>query len=299
MIVNRENLLAVSISWHTVFNDRVKQAELPYRDVALVVPSNSRSEMHRWLNSVPRMREWVGDRVIDKLSAEGTEIQNKDYANGVTVERDDIEDDKTGMVAQKVRRCADAWPWLLNELVFSQLENAFTSVRAWDGQWLVDTDHVAATGGTAQSNHLGAVALTDDNLDAALAKLIGLKLDNGEAAVVKPKFLVTGTDATTWTAARKILGKPTLDDGTENLNEGLLQHVWSPRITDDKWFVMADPSDIPAIILQIRRDVAFRAPVTSFDDFIAFVRKDLYFGADGTAGVGPGMWQGLVGSPGA
>lgn len=299
MIVNRENLLAVSISWHTVFNDRLKEADKRYNDVALVVPSTSRAEIHRWLNSVPRMREWIGDRVIDKLSSEGHTIANKDFANGVTVERDDIEDDKTGMVAQRVRQCAKAWPWLLNELVFKVLEGAFATYRAWDGQWLVDTDHVALTGGAQQSNHLGAIDLDDDNFDAALAKLIGLTLDNGESAVVEPKLLVTGTHAATWNMARKILGKSTLADGTENLNEGAVRHVWSPHITGKKWFVMADPSDVPAIILQIRRDVAFRAPVSSFDDFIAFMRKDLYFGADGTAGVGTGMWQGLVGSPGA
>lgn len=300
MIVNRESLLAVSISWQTVFNDRLKQRELPYSDVALVVPSNSRSELHKWLNSVPRMRKWVGDRVIDKLSAEGTEIVNEDYANGVTVERDDIEDDKTGMVAARVRQCADAWPWLLNELVFTTLNNAFTTVRAWDGQWLVDTDHVANTGGTVQSNHLGAVALNEANFNAALARLIGLTLDNGESAVVEPKLLVTGTDPTTWNAARELLQSDMNEGGTgKNLNQGIVRHVWSARITGAKWFVMADPGDIPAIILQIRRQVQFRAPVTSFDDFIAFIRKDLYFGADGTAGVGPGMWQGLVGSPGA
>lgn len=299
MIVNRENLLAVSISWHTTFNDRLREAPQPYRDIALVVPSTNRKELHKWLNSIPRMRKWVGDRVIDKLSAEGTEIPNEDYANGVTVERDDIEDDNTGMVAERVRQCARAAPWLFNELVFTTLQNAFTSVRAWDGQWLVDTDHVANTGGTQQSNHLGAVDLSDDNFDAALAKLIGLKLDNGESAVVEPKFLVTGTDPTTWSTARKILGKATLDDGTENLNEGAVRHIWSSHITGKKWFLLADPADVPAIILQIRRPAVFRAPVSSFDDFIAFVRKDLYFGADCTAGVGPGMWQGLVGSPGA
>lgn len=299
MLVNRETLMAVSISWHTTFFRRLSEAPAPYADVAVVVPSTSKKEMHTWVNSVPRMRKWVGDRVIDKLSAEGTEIVNEDYANGVTVERDDIEDDKTGQVGERVRQCADAWPWLLEELVFTTLNGAFDTVRAWDGQWLVDTDHVAATGGATQSNHLGAVALDDANFSAALARFIGLKLDNGQTASVKPAILLTGIDPTTWQAAQDIVNKSTLADGTENLNKGKVRHIWSGHITGAKWFVLADPRDVPAIILQIRRQAQFRAPVADFNEFIAFMRKDLYFGADGTAGVGPGMWQGLVGSPGA
>ena len=43
------------------------------------------------------MREWIGDREIQNLSASDYTIKNKDYELTVGVDRNDIEDDTLGI----------------------------------------------------------------------------------------------------------------------------------------------------------------------------------------------------------
>ncbi len=298
-LIGRDKLLAASYGWHTIFNNRLAEAPKLYEQISMVVPSDSPIEVYRWLNSVPAMRKWVGDRVIHKLSAEGFQIANEDYANGVEIERDDLRDDKLGMVEQRVRQCADAGPAAINKAVFTLLNAAMTTT-AWDNQYLVDTDHTASSesGATSQSNK-GTAVLSETSFNAALAAFLALQGDNGEALELMPKYLVTGIDATTWQTAREILRSDMNAAGTAtNLNQGIVQHIVSQHITGPKWFLIADPAQAPAVIVQIRQQAVLRTPVTDFDDFYAFLRKTLYYGADMTFGVGPGMWQGIYGSTG-
>jgi phage major head subunit gpT-like protein len=300
-IIGRDKLLAASYGWHTAFNDQLKKVTPKYEKIAMVVPSDNAVEAYRWLNSVPQMEKWVGDRKISKLAAEGMQIANEDWANGVELERDDLRDDKLGMVESRVRQCADAGPAAIDKAVFSRLDGAFTAAGGltFDGQYLVDSDHTASSehGQVSQSN-LGTAALSEASFENALVQMMGLKSDRSELLDVFPKILVTGVTGATWKAARELLQSDMNAAGTgKNLNEGIVEHVWSQYVTGTHWFLI-DPR-IPPIIVQIRQAAEFRAPITDFDDFYAFMRKTLFDGADMTFGTGPGFWQGLFGSTGA
>lgn len=300
MIIGRDKLLAASYGWHTTFNDALAKASPNYEKISMVVPSDNPVEVYRWLNSVPLMRKWIGDRVIDKLSAEGFQILNEDYANGVEVERDDLRDDKLGLVEKRVRQCALAGPQAIDKAVFTLLNNSFagTSGLAYDGQYLIDTDHTASTetGQTSQSNK-GTAALAEASFENALVAMMALTNDRGVALDSMPKILVTGITGTVWKTARQLLQSDMNAAGTgKNLNEGIVQHIWSPYITGNKWFLI-NP-DVPPIIVQIRQQAELRVPVQDFNDLMAFMRKTLYYGADMSFGVGYGMWQGIWGSDG-
>jgi phage major head subunit gpT-like protein len=299
-IIGRDKLLAASYGWHTAFNDQLTKVAPKYEKIAMVVPSDNAVELYRWLNSVPQMEKWLGDRKIAKLAAEGMQITNEDYANGVELDRDDLRDDKLGMVEKRVRQCADAGPAAIDRAVFTRLDNSFTAAGGltWDGQYIVDTDHVASSqhGQTSQSNH-GTAALAEASFENALVAMMGLKSDTSELLDVFPKILVTGVTGTVWKAARNLLQSDMNAAGSgKNLNEGIVEHVWSQYITGNHWFLI-DPR-LPPIIVQIRQQAEFRAPVTDFDDFYAFMRKTLYYGADMTFGTGPAFWQGIYGSDG-
>jgi phage major head subunit gpT-like protein len=299
-IIGRDKLLAASYGWHTSFNDALTKVQPKYEKIAMVVPSDNAVELYRWLNSVPQMEKWLGDRKIAKLAAEGMQITNEDYANGVELDRDDLRDDKLGMVEKRVRQCAEAGPAAIDRAVFTRLNNAFTAAggTTWDGQYIIDTDHVASSGEgqTSQSNH-GTAALAEASFENALVAMMNLKSDQGELLDVFPNVLVTGVTGTVWKAARNLLQSDMNAAGTgKNLNEGIVTHLWSQYITGNKWFLI--DSRLAPIIVQIRQQAEFRAPVTDFDDFYAFMRKTLYYGADMTFGTGPAFWQGIYGSDG-
>jgi len=86
------------------------------------------------------VREWLGDRVIQNLEAEGFKIVNKSWEHTVGVERDDIEDDQYGVYNPVFAEQGRAVAEHPDELVWSLLANGFTQ-SCYDGQNFFDTDH--------------------------------------------------------------------------------------------------------------------------------------------------------------
>jgi phage major head subunit gpT-like protein len=52
------------------FFNRFEAAPAHYRELATRVPSNTHTEIYRWLGSVPRMREWGTGRLARGLRSE-------------------------------------------------------------------------------------------------------------------------------------------------------------------------------------------------------------------------------------
>ena len=89
----------------------------------------------------PRLREWIGDRVIRNLSVHDWRIKNRKFESTIAVPRDALEDDTYGvfgpMISEMGREARDH----PNELVFRLLANGF-STACYDGQYFFDTDHL-------------------------------------------------------------------------------------------------------------------------------------------------------------
>lgn len=298
-LIDRAKLVSAYIGFHTTFNDRLPKAPASYRGLCEEFPSDNPVEQYKWLGSVPTMKEWVGERQIEKLTAEAYQIVNKDWANGIEVERDDLRDDKLGLVQRRIRDMADAGVDAIDTQVMARYNAAFAAdglLRVYDGQFLIDTDHTAGAGATAaQSNSMGTVALSATELENAIVRMIGFKNDKGEPINVFPTVLLCGPSL--WPVARKLLGQTTLASGEENINKSLLRLVMSPRITGNKWFVIDTERGLKPVILQMRQAPIFRDPNIGGDNSMEFFKhKKFFYGADATFGVGLGMWQTVVGS---
>lgn len=229
--------------------------------VAMRVPSSAAAENYGWLGQMPRIREWVGDRVYNALDTFAYRIFNRTYESTFTLKREQIEDDQYGIlnpVSSELGRSVAAFP---DELVYGLLKQGFAT-NCFDGQFFFDVDHPVkdATGKEASVSNMqdgggpawflldtsravkplvyqtrrefsfvaktdprtsdrvferneyvygtdgrcnagfglwqfafGSKApLTRDNLRAARAAMINLKLDYGRPAGVKPNLLVVG-----------------------------------------------------------------------------------------------------------
>jgi len=99
MLINKANLDTLFHSFNAAFTKGFGGAETAYRDIAMVVPSEAESETFGWLGQFPKMREWIGDRVVRNLSAHGFKIVNRKFENTVSVQRTVIEDDRYGVFA--------------------------------------------------------------------------------------------------------------------------------------------------------------------------------------------------------
>ena len=99
MKINSASLNALRVGFKTSFQGGLTQAQSQYGRVATTVPSSAKSEKYGWLGKLPRIREWIGDRLVQNLSEHDYEIKNKPFELTIGVDRDDIEDDNLGIYA--------------------------------------------------------------------------------------------------------------------------------------------------------------------------------------------------------
>jgi len=126
-----------------------------YEQFCTVVPSSTAVEVYPWLKALPRMREWLGDRIVHSLEGSEFSIKNRKFELTEGVPRDSIDDDTYGLwspVFQEFGRSSREHP---NELAVETLE---ANPLCYDGQNLFDTDHPVLDESGAEisvSNDLG------------------------------------------------------------------------------------------------------------------------------------------------
>lgn len=86
------------------------------------VSSSTATNTYAWLGQFPKMQEWVGDRQIKNMQAQGMTIENKLFESTVAVPRTAIEDDQVGLFTPMVKQAAQSAAELPDDLVFSLLK---------------------------------------------------------------------------------------------------------------------------------------------------------------------------------
>lgn len=154
---------AVLTALNTGFKTQYQQgydAMLPqslWPKVAMEVSSQDASETYGWLGDMPEMREWIGDRVLKDMKQTGYQILNKDFEATVSVHRNNIEDDKLGVMAPRFRLLGEQAARYPDVLTFGLLKAGRTTL-CFDGQYYFDTDHPSfdATGAVVAVSNVDA-----------------------------------------------------------------------------------------------------------------------------------------------
>ncbi|ARU65480.1 head protein [Histophilus somni] len=108
--------------------------------VAMAIPSSTQTNTYGWLGHFPKMREWVGERQIQKMQAQGMTIENKLFESTVSVPRTNIEDDQVGMFSTISKQAGQSAAELPDDLVFSLLKKGKTT-QCYDGKMFFGIDH--------------------------------------------------------------------------------------------------------------------------------------------------------------
>lgn len=159
-IITPALITSLRTGFSKAFQDALIQTPTDWEKVATRVPSSNTSNTYGWLNQFPKLREWVGDRVVKDMAAQGYQITNKLYESTVGVKRTDIEDDNVGVYTPLFAEMGRAARAHADELVFGLLA-AGESTLCYDGQNFFDTDHpvypnVDGTGTAATVSNLQA-----------------------------------------------------------------------------------------------------------------------------------------------
>lgn len=299
LIVNKDSLNNVFITLKTTFNNAFTAAPSVWEKIAMLVPSGSGLNDYKWLSTFPRMRKWIGEKLIKSLAAFKYQVVNDDWEATVEVDRNDIEDDNLGIYGPQAQMAGFSAKQLPDEIVMDLVNGGFAN-PCFDGQYFFDTDHVVA--GASVSNK-GTKALSAATLAAAQASygaarivMMKFKDDEGRSLVVSPNILLV--PPALLDTANALMTVDRLEDGKPNPYKGTATVVCDARLTSDTaWFLLDTSKPVKPFIYQVRKAPVFVQQIDPQADDV-FNRKKFKFGAEARAAGGYGFWQTAFGSDG-
>lgn len=299
MIVNKANIATFFVNLKTTFNGALKGAPTQWQKIAMKIPSTGQSNDYGWLSSFPRMRKWIGDKVVKSLAAFKYSVENDDWEATIEVDRNHLEDDMTGIYAIQAKSAGESAAQLPDEIVSELVNDSFTSL-CYDGQYFFDTDHPMGAG---VFSNKGTKALSIDTLAAAQAsfgaartQMGKVKDDDGRALNITPNILLV--PVALQDTANALMMVDRLEDGKANIYKGTAEVVVDPRLTSDTaWFLLDTTKAITPFFYQERKapHLVEQADMNADD---VFTRKKYKYGAEARAAGGYGLWQLAYGSTG-
>ena len=137
-VITAAVLASLKIGFNKAFTDGLAMAPSAWQKVATEIKSNSAVNLYGWMNNIPKMREWVGDRVLNVLKTSGYSLANKKFEDSIGVAREDIEDDNVGMYTPLFTELGRTSNEHIDESVFALLK---ANGDCFDGQNFFDVDH--------------------------------------------------------------------------------------------------------------------------------------------------------------
>jgi len=300
-ISNAEKLRDAAVGFQELFRERFSALIGSSLSEMACMRANSAGseEVYAWLAELPAVKEWVDERQVANMRAEGYTLRNLKWESTISVGADEIEDDKLDIIKPRVSNLAEQAAAHYDRLMTQRLVAGFTDL-CYDGQALISAAHPRADGGAAQSNTLGAVDLTAANFNTAWSRMASFVDDHGQPLGIVPTHLMYGPAKRA--QAMSILVANDVSDGTttvSNINRGVVQGIMNPYITGNSWYLMSLDRSVKPLILQVRQSPEFVAMDDPTRSDEAFMRDRYLYGVKARHNVGYGMWQLIVGSSGA
>lgn len=296
--MNGANFEYARIALHDAFFKGMEEAEnTPLMPLTVEMKSTGESEEYIMLEHLPVMTEWKGDRRLTTVGEGKFRVANKDFANGLIMGKNEVDDNKWVNYLARAKDLGQAAKWRAQESLANLLKASMpgSTETCYDGSPLIHSAHTFFNG-PAQSNHLGAVAFSEANLEAAFTALSKVKTWDGLRTLHRRgTHLVVGPDNAA--LAAKLLAPI---NGTGGQNPFLVSKGCQVIVCDELavggtsgWWFLADLRNEASrpLLFQDREAVQWAA-----DDSELFSKKIYKFGAHTRFGVGLNDWTSIVGA---
>ncbi len=280
MDINRANIEALFQDFQVAYTDgfNTGQERSILDDIAMVVPSTTAATRHAWLNQLPKMREWIGDRLVNNIESNAMTIENKKYEATEEMERTEIEDDQHGLyrpLAGLMGQGAATYP---DELIANELVN--------DVDWLADGSAFFGTTRKYGSNTISNKSTTtfsSTEFEAARVLMTSYQGHSDEPLNVRPTFLLHGPN--TKGTAFDVLENEFRAAGSamiKNRNFGLAKPIESSRLVGtaaNYVFLFGEIAGIKGAVYQERKKAEFQGSRLRDDSDFVFETDKYQFGA--------------------
>lgn len=150
MDISADALRALYTAVQLNFNQGRNMYTPLWQRLATLVNSTTAQEDYAWLGEFSRLREWIGDRQVNRMKVHNYSLKNKKFEGTEGIKAEYIEDDTFGVLMPKFQDMGYAAATHPDELIFALLAAGFAST-CYDGQFFFDTDHPVGEEGSEES----------------------------------------------------------------------------------------------------------------------------------------------------
>ena len=269
--------------------------------IASTFPMATATVNFAFLNRIPKLRKWVGDRVVNSAYTQVRNVTSAPYEDTVSLDKFDFEDDQFSVFNYALTSLAQQskkWP---DDLVFDYILNRASTENGFDGVPLYSTSHpvqgagITVPGQTAvQSNLFVSTALNFDNYGSVRAKMSSLVGVDGHPLAVTPNLLVVPPQLEQ--TARLILTADFLPStaGTasqSNIWKGSAELLVIPELASypQNWWLMDTTKAVKPFVFHQRKAPVMTA-LTSPTDANVFMSRQLIWGVEARGIATESLW---------
>lgn len=286
------------------FDAGITEAQTIADPLYATVPSTSDSNVYGWLGHIPGFKEWFSGqpRVQRNVESQDYTVKNRKFEDTICIDKDKVDDNQLGSYAGISKSMGAAGKLVKDEVVFALFNGGFSTTLCYDGLPWFDNAH--KVGLSTVDNNLGAIALTDANLEAAITQLRSFVVKPDKLSAARPlnpvaKKLMLVVPPQLEMTARKLVALPTVAGGGDNVLYQAATVLSASWITDtNSWYVLNVDAPIKPVFVQMRQELEFRM-LTPDDSDEAFMRDTLIYGAKMRCAALPTLPWLAVGSSGA
>ena len=273
-----------------------------WSQVAMELPSDTDEEVHGWIQQIPGVREWLGDRILHALSEAAYRLKNRPFEDTVQVSKDRIADRKIAADTVLMRMLGYQFAKFPDRTIATELLTGYATRKCWDGKAMFATDHpvdpLDASKGTFSNLNASGMGLTAANFDTVFSAMSQFKNADGNLLGVVPDTLIVPPQLrTTAHLIAKAAYVPN-SGGTatqSNPNEGTVDVIMLPELGTEAttWYLAKLKGPLKPLIYQNREDAVFELVFGPDSDHCKKTRN-LAWGADCRAAFGYTLPQLMV-----
>lgn len=283
--VNTDVLAGIRTNFQAIFQEALGARANLIADVAKIstrMPSTTENETYSWFGMVPPMEEWKDTRKMQALNAYSMTLKNKDWANGLEVDRNAIADDKLNQYPPKVRALATAYYRRVIKEVFGLLDDAHT-LKAYDSTIMCGDTRVIGKSANIDNYLSGSYSDSEAEIRTAIGEAYTLMAayqdDFGEPLNLVPDTIVCAP-------GMRLSIIQALSPGVAGVVRPEAAIITPERVignpfieTAKDWFILCTSEEIKPIILQDRQAPQFAA-LDQMTAPNAFMQKKFFYGVD-------------------
>ncbi len=284
-VINGEVLKTISKKFKTEFTKFFNETEAFYQTLATVVNAKAPTVDYTWLGQFPKVREWIGDRVIKDLTAYKYTITKKRFEATISMDRDYIIYDSIGAMKPQIQQLAQSAKEHYDELIVDLIEK---NDICYDGaKFFSDKHKVTIDGSDTTYSNISTDPLTQENFLKARKEMRNIKGEGGKTLKIRPNLLIVATNLED--KAIEIL-KADQINGSSNITKGMADILVIDDLPDNAWMLADVRKVLKPFILQINK----KPELVSLDkptDYEAFMKAKYLYGVDAEHNAGYGLWQ--------